>query len=248
MKRLLIIALALVSLVANAKVKQDIKLNCGGEVRYGGMFADAAFVPFKVLLTERLAGHLIEVKNNARYINAEVTCSYKFDPNTFYSLRHKAQMTITIKSLDYDEVITKSFSCNALVQDGGNQTLKKSCARKTAKMIDRVLNPKLRVRAKEVVDRDSYVEVHSPYVYGCANGMCYGGYGSYSLKAGFSAQKVCKLMGFGKYVKGSKVIERVDSVFYNPVVYHLIERSGPPGWPEGVTKRSLVSLECNKTK
>lgn len=247
MKKMLIILLALTSLVANAKIKKDIKLNCGGEVRYGGLFQDAVFVPFDVLLTERLAHESIEVKNNNRYLDAEVTCSYKYDSATFYSLRHKAQMTITVKSSG-NELVTKSFSCNALVQDGGNQTLKKSCAKKTAKEIGKILNPRLNVKARELIDRGSYVEVHNPYVYGCANGMCYGGSGSYTLKASFSARKACKLLGFKNFVAGSKIIKKVDSVFYNPFVYHLLERSGPPGWPESISKKALVYLECNKNE
>ena len=104
----------------------------------------------------------------------------------------------------------------------------------------------LRIEAGDIIDLGDKVQVIDPVMVGCANGQCYGGEGSYELKARYSARKICKSLGFKKYVRKSKVVERMEGVFYSAFTYRVLFRSGPPGWPESVVKRGIKSLECYK--
>lgn len=142
MKKIILI-LMIVSTTVFAKEAKKINLDCSGEIRYGGLLSDAVFLPFDILLTEKLATKLVEVRYNNRYIDAEITCDYSFNPETFYSLRHEAEMIITAKFAKSNKVLQEKTICKASVNDGGNQTLKKSCAVKTAKIIRRLLDKNL---------------------------------------------------------------------------------------------------------
>ena len=104
------------------------------------------------------------------------------------------------------------------------------------------------MEAKDIVDLGDTVQVVDPMRVGCASGQCYGGSGFYELKARLSGRKICKELGFGKYVKNSKVVERMSGVFYDAFTYRVLFRNGPPGWPESVVKRGIKSLECYKKR
>ena len=105
-----------------------------------------------------------------------------------------------------------------------------------------------RIEAGDIIDLGNTVQVVDPIMVGCANGECYGGEGSYQLKARFSARRICRKLGYKKYVRGTKLIERIDGVFYDAFLYNVLYRSGPPGWPESEVKRGIKSLECYKKK
>jgi hypothetical protein len=142
MKNALVVLLAFQTLSAFAKVPMSVSLNCRGQVRYGGYFSAPVFLPFDVLLKERLARKLVEVNN--RDNDAEVSCSIKFNPKTFKSLNHEAFITITVERGETKESFQRQFSCPALVQDGGNQTLKKSCTGISARIIREILDEEFR--------------------------------------------------------------------------------------------------------
>lgn len=143
MKTILFSLLIIGSFSSYAKEAKKVTLNCGGEIRYGSMFGDSVSIPFDVLLQERLANNLVKVTKNNRSIDAEVSCNHTFNPNTFYSLRHVAEMTITVDLVEMNSQIVKTVTCSATVNDGGNQTLKKSCANKVAKTIRSILDKNL---------------------------------------------------------------------------------------------------------
>lgn len=143
MKRIIIGLLILVSFSSFAKESRRVSLNCEGKIRYGAFLSDAILVPLDVLLQEKLATNLIEVSSNNKNVDAQIGCTYKFNADTFYSLRHEAEMTIIAKLTKNQKEVIQSFSCAATVNDGGHQTLKKSCVTKLAKKIRVLLDDNL---------------------------------------------------------------------------------------------------------
>jgi hypothetical protein len=104
-----------------------------------------------------------------------------------------------------------------------------------------------RMRAFEIIDRGDYSEIYRPYIVGCAAGECYGGLMSWNLKPTFRAKRICKMLGFRKAVRGSKLVEVKEvSTMYGALTYHLIYRSGTPGAEEATFKKLITYVECMK--
>ena len=138
MKSLLLVLFAIGGGSAFAKETFTISVDCPGTVRVGKYFGDAVSVAFETILTLELANELIAVRNNSgyeNYLDGSLKCAYKFNKDTFYSWSHKANMEMTLTRKSDGTSVVKKFECNALVNDGGNQTLKQSCAKKIAKEV-----------------------------------------------------------------------------------------------------------------
>ncbi len=102
-------------------------------------------------------------------------------------------------------------------------------------------------KATQLIDHGDYTEVIHPYIRGCANDLCYGGPGDYMLRPTFSGNKICKGLGLDRYIRGSKATAVIKvGMVYAPFVYHILERSGPPGQPMPEQRNVIVSLECSK--
>ena len=103
------------------------------------------------------------------------------------------------------------------------------------------------MKATQLNEHSSSVEVVRPFIKGCADNECYGGAGIYFLGANFPAKKICHDLGLGEFIRGSKkTAERKVSLVYNAITYHLLERSGPPGQPEAEVEEVIESVECSK--
>lgn len=105
------------------------------------------------------------------------------------------------------------------------------------------------MKAEKFRDEGATITVLYPHIRGCANGMCYGGPGSYMLRPSFPAGKICKELGLGEFIRGTKIVnvENVSMVFGN-VDYYVFYRSGPPGAPMPTKKKIITSVECLKLK
>jgi hypothetical protein len=115
---------------------EEIKLSDnGGEIRFGGLFEEATFVSFYEFLTIELAKKEVQVQKR----DGDVTLSYKFsfDNTTTYNIFPKAKMKISLKKDNL--TISDSFSCAPEINDGGNLTIKKKCATKTARKMKQLL-------------------------------------------------------------------------------------------------------------
>lgn len=104
-----------------------------------------------------------------------------------------------------------------------------------------------KMQAFDIVDRGSYSEIHRPYITGCAAGECYGGLMSWNLRPLFRTKRICKMLGFKKAVRGSKLVELKEvSTMYDSLTYHVIYRLGTPGAEEATFKKVITYLECKK--
>lgn len=141
MKSLFIIATMTLSISTSSMAAQTFRITLdgsGGEIRHGSFLGNAVFSSFESELEVKLARLGVGL-TNSRYTDATVSYDYKFNPNTFYSFKHKAVMTGSILLKDKNIELPYKLSCSALVQDGGNQTLKMSCVNKLAKTIKKLL-------------------------------------------------------------------------------------------------------------
>lgn len=129
--------LLLSTLSAHAAYRVNLASD-GGEIRHGSLLGDAVFSSFTSELEVKLARMGVGI-SYSRYVDADVTYDYAFNPETFYSLNHRAVIdgAVTLKKKDIS--VPFIIHCGALVQDGGNQTLKMSCVRKLAKKIKSIL-------------------------------------------------------------------------------------------------------------
>ena len=145
MKTTLLTFLMLISLQIKAKENFIVTTDCHGEVRYGSYFGDSTYVPLESQLTVELAKKSVMTSVERRYagfVVAEIQCDYKFNPNTFYRLRHQANVEIVAK-LKNGLTVHRKFNCDATVNDGGYQTLKKTCVKKMAQKIRTILDREL---------------------------------------------------------------------------------------------------------
>ena len=103
--------------------------------------------------------------------------------------------------------------------------------------------------ANEIVDRGNYSEVIKPHVLGCASGECYGGEHRWYLKPSYSKSKVCRKLGFKKYIRGSRSVGKISNIYrYSKFKHSVMYRSGYPGAPawEGRSVNFIKRIECEK--
>jgi hypothetical protein len=131
---LLILMTSIISFSVNAYDEIQLENN-GGEVRFGGVFASGTHVSFYEYLTIQLAKRDVQVQER----EGDVTLSYKFkfDNTTVYNIFPKAKMKISLKVGSL--TTSHSFSCAPEINDGGNLTIRKKCAAKTARKMKQLL-------------------------------------------------------------------------------------------------------------
>ena len=132
-----LITLILITFSASSVLAYDeINLtNSGHQVRFGGFFANGTHVSFREVLKIELAKRNVQIEER----HGDVILSYKFifNSSTLYRVFPKAKMRISVKKDNLK--VSQTFSCAPEINDGGNLTIKKRCAVKTARKMKKLL-------------------------------------------------------------------------------------------------------------
>ena len=118
--------------LAHAQVFEDnISLKAYGEVRLMGSV--------KVLLENYLRGeYTIRTIDDSNFL---VEVDTKFNGWDYFGFERRADVNIIISNNKTNITKTLNIKCNAEVNDGGNQTIKYSCIKKMAHLINLSINP-----------------------------------------------------------------------------------------------------------
>ena len=132
--------LASLTCLALGTESYNLEVNGGGEIRIGGFFSsDPTFIPFREEVVKELAKKNIS-SNSKNVIDGNLEYDYEFITQRFdfFGLRHKAK--INGELIFNGQSSQFSFICDALIADGGNQTLKISCAQALAKKVQKLIS------------------------------------------------------------------------------------------------------------
>lgn len=117
-----------------------IEVNGGGEIRHGGLFTkNPVFTLFREDFKKQLAKRT-EVTFEEGNVDYIINYNYMLIQGTFYSLFPRGMVEAEVIEVATGETKEIYFHCAFEINDGGNMTLKKSCARKLARRVKKVLN------------------------------------------------------------------------------------------------------------
>ena len=142
MKKLALLTMMIITMITTAQAASKtttVEVNGGGEIRHGGLFSkDVTFSSFREEFKKQLSEKM-EVQFEEGNVDFIVDIETTLNRGSFYSLFPHGLYEAEVTNLTTGRHYFVGFKCAFEVNDGGNVTLKKRCAAKLAKKVNRLI-------------------------------------------------------------------------------------------------------------